>query len=553
MWSSLLGPWTQGGKRRSVYTEVMRRLLPLLILPLAIMRAQAGAATAAATSAPRIIMPGAPFGQNAAPGIILAPSAPTLAVSARPSLVVPAAPVIAAPAPAIIVAARAMTPEEAAPAKLPSQGELKALAESLAPTRGAEGASAAAQSRALDSAFDGKLAPEAAAWSDLSPGFARSPLAPGLPMVETAARSLIARLLPSFYRRIPTLSAYDRSERPSTGHTWTPGRGHLIEINPIRPDSNGNVPSSFGGAAEPLIQQKISHLMEYAHEYFHVVFDASTRRQENHPMTSAYSAMTEGFAVTGEQLLAERMLELAPSLGLGPRDAMDLAGVASGRRRWLDVEDNHYSEGILSWRKAYADGGIQGVSSFLASLSARRMIAIPRSDAAYQLVLGDPKLLSAYLGRDESTPERRGADAFAKAVRGEALSETETREAAAVVERAGPDGWRRLFERTLRSDKRLKEPTAEAAGSNWWEKKAEPMASVAPVFALARLSPAAGAALSRYLAGAISEPGGAVRLFERAGPNEKLAAIINGAEALPWDDADRKAWNDGLARWLIGA
>jgi len=534
----------------------MRRWLPLLALPFLIARAQAGTAAAAVKEAPRIILPGAPFGSNAAPGIILAPIAPSLIVPNAPSLIIAAAPVIqAAPAPAIITAARALTPEENAPAKLPSQGELKALAESLAPTRGAEGATGANQSSALDTAFDGKLAPEAAAWSDLSASFAAAPTAPGLAAVATAGRSLIARLLPSLYRRVPARADYDRGERPSTGHTWTPERGHLIEINPIRANSDGNVPSAFGGAQEPLIQQKISHLMEYAHEYFHVLFDDATRRKENHPMTSAYSAMTEGFAVTGEQLLAERMLDLLPSLGLGPRDAMDLAGISSGRRRWLDVEDNHYSEGIISWRKAYADGGIQGVASMLASLSARRMIATPRSDPAYQLVLGDPKLLSAYLGRDESTPERRGADAFAKAVRGEKLTEAETSEAAAVVERAGPDGWRRLFERTLRSDKRLAAPAEAAAETgNWWEKKkAEPLASVAPVFTLARLSPAAGAALSRYLAAAISEPGGAVRLFERAGPNEKLAAIINGAEALPWDEADRKAWNDGLSRWLIGA
>ena len=534
----------------------MRRLLPLLILPFLVLRSQAGTAAAAVREAPRIIMPGAPFGQNAAPGIILAPTAPSLIVPEAPKIIAAPAPVIvAAPAPVIITAARAMTEAEASPAKLPSQGELKALAESLAPTRGAEGASGASQSNALESAFDGKLAPEASAWSGLSATFAAAPKTPGLAAVATAGRSLIARLLPSFYRRVPALAAYDRSDRPSTGHTWTPEKGHLIEINPIRANSDGNVPSAFGGEHEPLIQQKISHLMEYAHEYFHVLFDDATRRKENHPMTSAYSAMTEGFAVTGEQLLAERMLDLLTSLGLGPRDAMDLAGITSGRRRWLDVEDNHYSEGIIPWRKAYADGGVQGVASMLAALSARRMIATPRSDPAYQLVLGDPGLLSAYLGRDESTPERRGADAFAKAVRGEKLDETEAREAAAVVERAGPDGWHRLFERTLRSDKRLAAPQEAAAETaNWWEKKkAEPMASVDPVFALARLSPAAGAALSRYLAGMISESGGAVRLFERAGPNEKLNAIINGAEALPWDEADRKAWNDGLTRWLIGA
>src|SRR4029079_3231493 len=142
--------------------------------------------------------------------------------------------------------------------------------------------------------------------------------------------------------------------------------------------------------------------------------DSAVDRQENHPAHSAYTAITEGFAVTGEQLLIDRMIDMAPSLSLGPRDALDLLAISRGRRQWLDVSDNHYSEGIISWRKAYEEGGAQGVLSFLASLSARRMIAVPRSDPAYQLMLGDPKLLSAYLGSDESSPLRRGADAFAK-------------------------------------------------------------------------------------------------------------------------------------------
>ena len=110
-----------------------------------------------------------------------------------------------------------------------------------------------------------------------------------------------------------------------------------------------------------------------------------------------------------------------------------------------------------------------------------------------------------------------------------------------------------MFDRTLLADKRIKEPKAAVAAANWWEKTVEPTASVEPVFVLARLSPAAGGALAHYLAGVISEPGGAARLFDRPGPNEKLAAILNGAESLPWDAASRKIWDDGLTRWLIGA
>ncbi len=522
-----------------------------LLLPALALAASAGVVSPAATQAPRIILPAAPFGQSGARGIVLSVPPATLTVAPAPSLIVPKALVIAAPAPRIIIAGRPLTQAEANPEKLPSSGELKKLAESLSPARDAADPAEANAEHALDTAFDGTLAPEAAAWGGLSKEFSRGPLAPALPIVDSGARSLIARLLPEVYRRVPALARYDRGERPSTGHLWTPKTGHIIEINPVRPNSDGNVPSAFGGAREPLIQQKISHLMEFAHEYFHVLFDSALRRKENHPMTSVYSAMTEGFAVSGEQILADKMLGRAPMLGLGPRDAMDIAGIINGRHRWLDIEDNHYTEGMLSWRKSYQEGGTKGMLAFLASLSARRMIAIPRSDSAYQLILGNHQLLSAYLGSDRDTAEGRGAEAFARAAKGETLTVTQTREAAAIVERAGPDGWKRLFDRTVLSDKRLAEPKAEEP-ANWWEKKAAPMASVEPVFAMARLSPAAGAAVASHLVALISEPGGASRLFEKAGPNEKLTAVIAGAETLPWDEADRKVWNDGLTRWLIG-
>jgi hypothetical protein len=534
----------------------MKRLFVFLLLPAAALPAGAQARLAeAAREVPRILMPGAPVGQSPAAQILLTPAAPALSIGAAPARVMPAAPVILAPAPMIVAAARPLTELEAAPDKLPSQDELKKLAASLAPAGEDEetGAADAERARSLDSKFDGTLAPEASAWNDVSAQFAQGPHAPALPAVETAARSLIARLLPSLYRRVPLTAAYDRAEKPATGHTWTPEQGHVVELAPVRADSRGEVPSAFGAPGAVRVQQKIEHLMEFAHEYFHVLFDSAVGRKENHSPHSAYSAMTEGFAVSGEQLLIKRLLDMAPSLGLVPRDAMDLSAVAQARSRWLDVVDNHYSEGILSWRKAYERGGETGLLEFLSSLSARRMIAVPRSDPAYQLALGDPKLLAGYLGRDDASPARRGLEAYAKAARGETLTETETKEASAAVARAGAEGWRRVFERTLFADKRLQDPKAAVETGGWWEKKAQAPASVEPAFALARLSPDAGAALARFLSDAASSPGGSARLFGRPGPNETLTAILTGAETLPWDAAARRSWDDAVMRWLTGA
>ena len=533
----------------------MKRLFVFLLLPAAALRAQAQIVEAPAREVPRIVMPGTTIGQNGASAMLVMPTTQKLEIGAPPALVMPEAHVILAPAPMIIPAARSLTESEAAAEKLPAPDELKQLAASLTPAGegGNSGAADEDRARSLESSFDGKLAPEATNWSGVSTEFAKGPHSPDLPTVATAARSLIARLLPNLYRNVPTTSVYDRSEHPSTGHTWTREQGHVVELAPAHSDSRGEVPSSFGAPNQTRVQQKIERLMEYAHEYFHVLFDSAVRRENDYSTHDAYAAMTEGFAVSGEQLLIKRLLDMAPALGLGPRDAMDLSAIAGARSRWLDIEDNHYSEGIIPWRKAYDRGGAPAALAFLATLSPRRMAAVSRSDPAYQLALNEPKLLSGYLGRDDFSPARRGLEAFAKAARGETLTELETKEAAAAVGQAGPEGWRRLFERTLFADKRLHDPKIVVETGKWFEKKAEPPVSFEPIFALARLSPSAGAALAQFLAEAISSPRSAARLFEHPGPSEKLTAIAAGAETLPWDEAGRRAWNDGLMRRLTGA
>ncbi|MFI5361120.1 MAG: hypothetical protein ACHQ49_04045 [Elusimicrobiota bacterium] len=531
----------------------MRRLLVCLLLPACAARARGQVLEAAAREVPRIVVPGAPIGS--AGGAILL-TAPTQPLIAPPGLILPSAPAIAAPEPWIVTAARPLTEAEASAEKLPSREDLDKLAFSLAPSAevSAPNARPADSAPGLDSAFDGRRWPEAKAWRAVAPEFARGPLSPGLPVLETAARSLIARLLPRLYRRIPLTARYDRGENPTTGNLWNPETGHVVEIAPVTANSRGEVSTAFGGTPAARVQQKIEFLMQFAHEYFHVLFDDAVRRKTDHSPRSAYAAMTEGFAVGGEQLLISRMLDAAPSLGFGPRDAMDLSSLARSRSQWLDVEDNHYSEGIISWRKAYDQGGATGLLAFLSALSGPRMAAVPRSDPAYQLALGEPALLSAYLGRDETSAERRGLEAFAKAARGEKLDESQAREASAVVDRAGADAWRRAFERTLFADKSLESPKTAAATSRWYKKDAtEPSGSIEPAAALARLSPAAGAALARFLADAVSAPTGAARLFDRPGPSAKLNAVAAVAETLPWDEAGRRAWDAGLMSWLTGS
>ncbi len=520
---------------------------------------QPGSGTCASTvaeaghAAPLIVLPGTPLSQPKGQ-LVLIDQGRSIIIPDTPKLILPNADILA-PGPLIVLAARELTPEEAAPQALPSEDSLKKLTDSLVAQPQDQGPGQDARDGGagpgfLGSSFDGSRMPDAKPTVEYFEG---GPLAPELPRVTAAAQSLWSILLPRLYRRVPVRVVYDRSPDPETGHTWTPENGHLIEIAPVPADSRGQVPTAFGQIGQTMIQQKIERLMLMAHEYAHVVFDTAVRRTENHPPDSAYSAMTEGFAITMEQLLVERLLARPYALGFRPHDAMDFVSLASARQRWLAGMDTHYSEGAKPWRAAYERGGDEGLLSFLASLSARRMASIPRSDPAYQLAAGDPDLLSAYLGAAEDNPHRRGLDAFAKTARGETLSDAESREASAAIVRAGPDGRRRLFERTLLADKRIKEPAPQApnSSSRWWKQEPQVAVSVEPSFALARLSPAGAGELSRFLADTISSPAGVKRLFERRGLNAKTSAMLADAEALPWDPADLAAWTQALMSWVL--
>ncbi|MHB2026503.1 MAG: hypothetical protein ACYCPQ_07685 [Elusimicrobiota bacterium] len=512
-----------------------------------------------ASDAPIIILPNVDLGGAAKPErkIILPQPSPKLPIlMPRIILPEPESKIIKAPAPKIIIVDRMLPEEKADGKKPPTQEDISKLVQSLGLANGAAdpGADGSRRASSLNAYFDGELAPEAADWDKISGEFAQGPLAPSLPRVETAARSLLARLAPRLYRRVPATFGYDRGKEPRTGHTWTPEQGHRIEFAPMSADFRGDVASAFGSPEAARVQQKIEYIAAYAHEYAHVLFDSAVRPKEDHAPHSVYSAMTEGFAVTVEELFIERLLNQTLELGLTPRDALDLSAIVRARRQWLAEQDTHYSEGVLSWRQAYAEGGDAALLSFLSSLSARRMISVSRADPAYQLALGDRKLLSAYLGNDKTSAERRGLDAFAKASRGEEINADEAREAGLVIEQAGAQAWRRLFERTLLADKRImepQEPAQEGKGKNWYRPAELPAVRVDPVFVLARLSLASAAELSRFLARIMNSPSGAARLFGRSGPNDKLSAVVSGAEHLPWNQTDRKTWMDSLTRWLI--
>ena len=484
-----------------------------------------------------VTIPGARDIETSQPLIIQAPT----------KLITLPAPIIHKPPPLIIKPARTLSADEAAAAKLPSEPELAKLVADLTQTdspRDEDGALGASR------VFDG-ADPRATSSPLETSYFMGGPLAPRLGEVESASREIISHFFPRLYRPLPVRAVYAEDMSAAASHSWTPAGGHLIEMPSRAPDSRGEVASDVGLPGAARVQQKIDHLILFSHEFTHALFDDAVGKSENHAPLSAYSALTEGFALVLEQALVESMLGRPEQLRLSSRDALDLSALSRARRQWLAATDTHYSEGIQPWRAAFERGGQAAVRELHSSLSARRMTHVMRFDPVYQLALGDPALLSAYLGKNPEAPLRQGLDAYGAAARGDALSEAEALAAKEAIEAAGPSAWRRLFERTLLKDKNLAPPEPPDPSKPWCDnKKTVRPASVEPAFAAARLSPSAADALARFLLETISLPGGALRLFEQHGPGPKLKAVVAGADTLPWEEAARRAWLEALTRWL---
>ena len=489
---------------------------------------------------------------------IIAPEEPRAIITPEPKkIIVPEPKKIITPEPKKIVSSdsektiirpdRELTEEEKSVEKLPSTEELDRLAKSLSSLDDDSAANAAAgaetRRRSLNAAFDGTLPISAEDSAVVADYFHRDrPHAPELDQVRSAALHMFRGLLPAFYRRVPVTSRYDLAPNGSTGHLWSLETGHIIEIAPARANLRGDVSSSFGIPGLVWVQQRVEQLLQFAHEYAHVIFDAEVKKAENHPPISAYSAMTEGFAVTLEQALIDRAVDEPAQLGLGPRDVADFLAVSRGRRDWLAAVDSHYSEGIIAWRKAFTDAGLAGVAKLLTSLSAHRMIKILRTDPAYQLAVEEPELVAAYLGNDLGAPFRAGLDAVKKAVAGEELDPAEAKAAVEAIEKSGPGGWRRVFERSLLEDKKVvdaRDPSSHSLPSD-----------ITAAFALARLSATVARELAVFLTETLRS-GRGDNLFGRRGPNEKLNAIVSKAETLPFTEADKASWTEALTRWLF--
>jgi len=407
---------------------------------------------------------------------------------------------------------------------------------------GADGPSAAS---ALAGAFDGSVSLK---------GFgvgADEALAPGLPELEAKTRALFRRYLPRLYRDLPVRYEYAESKfGGGGGHDFAPESGHLIALIPGAADARGDVPSAVGEAPRIRVQSKIEQLFTSVHEYAHAVFDDATDRTVGErPAETAYDAMTEGFAVTVEQVVLEGMLRDAAALGLTPRDAADVRAILAKRRAWLQEQDSTaYAEGVPVWGKAWTAGGEDALLALLGALKAERLMAVRRADALYQLSLAGPETARAYLGDGRPAALRAGFDAAARASVGLPLSPADRAAASAALDAAGPDGWERLIRSSLLRERDFGDPGEPQWIVPAFLRRAADL--TAPLLRLAGACAGLAERVAASLSGAAARPDGLTRVFEEPGPSERLLTIVSGAESLPWAADAKKAWDAAVRRWI---
>ncbi|MFA5138580.1 MAG: hypothetical protein WC728_05040 [Elusimicrobiota bacterium] len=182
-------------------------------------------------------------------------------------------------------------------------------------------------------------------------------------------------------------------------------------------------PGLFGAPIQRWVSRTITLFHEYAHGVFHELTPAISRgfNLPENDMLRADVAMVldEGFAVTMELLLIDRMIADAGELGLTPEDVSDLRIRKKQRLHDMRYRKDHYAAGTYYFmHRLYKREGEDGILRFLKDLDMERLYTLFTYDPSYRLIQGSPELFEAYLTKSGDARLREGVDALAAYIAG---------------------------------------------------------------------------------------------------------------------------------------
>jgi hypothetical protein len=343
---------------------------------------------------------------------------------------------------------------------------------------------------------------------------------------QDRAKRLFERYFPGFYKNVATSLKLESGDR--NGSHIHAGGVHILSLKGhgathFNEDSMIRLDGKRGST------KRISAMMIMIHEYAHAVF-ADAAEGASGDKTTAYGALTEGFAVLLELIAADRMLSERQFLGLTDADEASLRDYKNWRLAELKKNKDHYTEGTLNfWAYIHRRGGLDGVRRFLRRIEGHELL-VPRKHPVYQLVEGSPELAEAVFAGGVRKL-RLGVLMIADFLDGNV--EADAGQLAIMRETLG-----HAREAALRKVMRRYVKAWEAANGL----KPGRVQHWHPAFRLAELD--ARAARSLAMADeAAAEFHSSNALIERA--------ILDGFERLPLTESERRRWRSGVLAALV--
>jgi len=328
----------------------------------------------------------------------------------------------AAPADATALAAPLPSPIQAAEAP-PSASEPGGPSPSAAaPAPHAQDRTAAGEDAGaprLDALFDGSR-PSASLLDPVLGGSTAEDGAQFVNELHGTVQELWRRFFPGLFADLKVKPLFALSDEDNASYQRLPGQTPAIMLESSQPLSRGNtraqVPAAFDAesTARGTIPIGLLSAVLYFHEYAHAVFDwkvtAYTGLFGGH--SGAYHTLNEGFAVSMELALIDKLVRSRADLNLTEEDVSSLKALKRARIESLKRDRDAYTAGTFYfWHALSKRHGEDGVLRFLEHIDIERLSALLDKDASFRLLHNAPELFVPYLtGEAGDVPWARALD-----------------------------------------------------------------------------------------------------------------------------------------------
>jgi hypothetical protein len=267
----------------------------------------------------------------------------------------------------------------------------------------------------------------AAASSLLDPALGRSPAKNGAEFVNElhqTVKGLWQRFFPRVFVDLDIKPEFSLAEDDEAFYMRLPGKPPVIlleSVKQLRRDRIvAKVPAAFyePSPVKGDISKGLRWTLFYFHEYAHAIFDWKVTAYKGYysGRQTAFHTLTEGFALSMELALVDKLVEDRAALNLSDADVTSLKEHKRARIESLRRYRDEYTEGTLYyWHALYKRYGYEAVLGLLEHMDIERLALLKKSDTGFRLLQNAPELFVPYLtGQAGDAPWARALDKLAR-------------------------------------------------------------------------------------------------------------------------------------------